>query len=88
MVKKIRSIFLASILALGLVGCGNGSYRYPCQDPANWENAECKPPVCEVNGVCPVDLVGEDIFNGTSGETTSQDQPLPEDDIDALGGQG
>jgi hypothetical protein len=75
MVKKVGSIFVASMLALVLTGCslGDGRYRYPCQDPANWETAECKPPVCEVNGYCPVDLVGEDVFNGTSsdGETVT-----------------
>ena len=71
MVKLFRSIFLASVLALGLTGCGlgDGHYRYPCQDPANWETADCKPPVCTANGACPVDLVGEDIFNGGSGQT-------------------
>lgn len=68
--KKVGSIFLASLLAFGLTGCGlgDGRYRYPCQDPTNWETADCKPPVCEVNGYCPVDLVGEDIFNGTSSD--------------------
>ncbi len=72
--KKVRSIFLASVLTFGLTGCNfDGSYRYPCQDPNNWETAECKPPICEVNGYCPVDLVGEDIFNGASsdGETVT-----------------
>jgi hypothetical protein len=40
-----------------LTGCGyDGHYRYPCQDPANWESAECKPPVCTANGACPEDL--------------------------------
>ncbi|KAF2377254.1 hypothetical protein BSN82_17865, partial [Acinetobacter baylyi] len=66
---------ISSMLVLSLSGCGlgDGRYRYPCQDPKNWETADCKPPVCEVNGYCPVDLVGEDIFNGTSsdGETVT-----------------
>lgn len=89
MAKKLRSIFLASVLAFGLTGCGlgDGSFRYPCQDPINWENSECKPPICTVNGACPVDLVGEDAFNGGSVDNTSQEEPLPEDDIDALGGE-
>lgn len=55
----MRKFLLAGILALSLTGCGyDGHYRYPCQDPANWEAAECKPPVCTVNGACPEDLVG------------------------------
>jgi len=28
--------------------------------------AECKPPICTVAGVCPEDLVGEDVVNGTT----------------------
>ena len=72
--KKFRSILVSSVVVFSLTGCGyQGGYRYPCQDPANWETADCKPPVCEVNGYCPVDLVGEDIFNGASsdGETVT-----------------
>lgn len=54
----MKTIFLSCILVLGLSGCGyDGHFRYPCQDPANWESAECKPPICTVNGACPEDLV-------------------------------
>jgi hypothetical protein len=46
-----------ALLGLMLTGCNyQGSYRYPCQDPANWESAECKPPLCDVNKTCPADL--------------------------------
>lgn len=44
-------VFLAS-------GCQE-RYRYPCQDPANWGNAECKLPVCDITRTCP-----EHIFKG------------------------
>ena len=73
--KKLLSVLTSSMLVLALSACGfgDGSYRYPCQDPANWEKTDCKPPVCEVNGYCPVDLVGEDIFNGTSKDDTVED---------------
>jgi len=56
--KKL-AVFVGSIvLALGLTSCGyQGFYRYPCQDPKNWESAECKPPICTASGSCPVDLV-------------------------------
>ena len=53
-------------MTLLLTGCGDGRFRYPCQDPANWEKAECKPPVCSANGACPIDLVGKDVFEGTT----------------------
>jgi hypothetical protein len=73
MVGMLRIIGLA-LFAVLLTGCGyDGHYRYPCQDPANWENAECKPPICTVNGACPEDLVGSDITNGT--ESTVEEVP-------------
>ena len=55
---KIRILLLSTTLALGLSACGyDGHYRYPCQNPVNWESAECKPPICTANGACPEDLV-------------------------------
>jgi hypothetical protein len=64
-----KRILLASVLAAVLSGCGyQGFYRYPCQDPANWEMAECKPPVCEVNKICPKDL-NTNITEETEGTT-------------------
>jgi hypothetical protein len=41
-------LFLTALL---LVGCED-TYRYPCQDPANWKNPECNKPACEVDGFC------------------------------------
>lgn len=42
--------------ALFLIGCDD-RFRYPCQDPKNWESAECKPPICSATATCPNDLV-------------------------------
>jgi cobalamin biosynthesis protein CobD/CbiB len=70
---KAKFIVGAALCVLLLSSCGyQGSYRYPCQDPANWETPECNPPICSTLGTCPVDLVGEDIYNGT---TTTQVTP-------------
>ena len=44
------------VALLCLAGCSD-RFRYPCQDPANWENAECKKPACEVTRTCPDLLV-------------------------------
>lgn len=53
-----RLIFISSLL---LAGCGyDGSYRYECQDPENWEAEECNPPMCRVDGACSKDLIGFD----------------------------
>jgi hypothetical protein len=52
-----------AMAALGLIGIfllsGNGFYRYPCQDPENWENAECNPPICQRTKNCAIDLTGD-----------------------------
>jgi hypothetical protein len=39
-----------------LMGCED-RFRYPCQDPQNWELDECKPPICTASGTCPEQLV-------------------------------
>ena len=71
--SKIKLLAGLAISTLLLSSCGySGFYRYPCQDPTNWEKPECKPPICSAAGLCPVDLVGEAIFNGTTTQTTPE----------------
>ena len=36
---------------------GDGSYRYPCQDPANFYNPSCQPPACLAAEVCTYMLI-------------------------------
>ena len=47
---KIKIITLIALLCL--VGCED-RFRYPCQDPANWNSAECQKPICEATRTCP-----------------------------------
>ncbi len=47
--------YLLVLLPLLLVGCEE-RYRYPCQDPTNWDQQICKRPYCSANGTCPEDL--------------------------------
>ena len=47
------------ILPLTLASFGGDRFRYPCQDPANWDKDFCKPPICDVTRTCP-----EHIFKG------------------------
>lgn len=62
--KKFTRIALSGILMVSLTSCGyDGGYRYPCQDPANWEKAECNPPICEPSGTCSRDLVGKTVWD-------------------------
>lgn len=60
MSKFIKFVLVASVFA-SISACGyQGGYRYSCQDPANWENEECNPPICEVDGNCTAALLGWD----------------------------
>lgn len=63
----MKKLLLVGLLLL--TGCGDGHFRYPCQDPANWEKKACKPPVCTVNGACPDDLVGNIVTEGQTATT-------------------
>ena len=56
-----KKLVVVSLCALLLTGCGKYDfkevYRYPCQDPANWEKPECQPPNCEAFGICTKDVM-------------------------------
>ena len=59
--KKLLPLLAVIILSITLTGCGKYTfedvYRYPCQDPANWETPDCTPPNCEAYGVCTKDVM-------------------------------
>jgi hypothetical protein len=58
-----QKLFFAAIglilLPLTLAFFGGDRFRYPCQDPDNWEKDFCKMPKCDVTRTCP-----EHIFKG------------------------
>jgi len=60
--KGMIKIAISMILGLLLLsGCSyQGSYRYECQDPANWGATQCTPPECKATGQCTSDLIGFD----------------------------
>lgn len=39
-------------------------YRYPCQDPKNWEREECKRPLCAATQTCPDQLTKPEDMKG------------------------
>lgn len=53
-------------------------FRYPCQNPENWDNKMCKKPYCSANGTCPEDLrhYEKENTNGTI-KTPSVSQCVP-----------
>lgn len=67
---------LIPLLVLLLVGCEE-FYRYPCQDPANWEKKECQRPTCEVDGECTDVLIGKGAANALE-EKVEEPQPQPQ----------
>jgi hypothetical protein len=47
------------LIPIGFSMVSKETFRYPCQDPANWEKDICKMPLCDVTRTCP-----EHIFKG------------------------
>ena len=69
----MKAAFLV-LTALLLVGCED-TYRYPCQDPANKDKAECNRPACEGDGMCYDSLNGLPPKQAEETETTVEETP-------------
>ena len=74
--KMVRWLLLLLLLPLGLAMCSKEEFRYPCQNPANWDKDVCKMPLCDVTRTCP-----EHIFKGQRdprlGPPNEQTKQLP-----------
>ena len=59
--KLVKWLFLLLLLPLVLAYFSNDGerFRYPCQDPKNWDDEICKLPLCDVTRTCP-----QHIFKG------------------------
>ena len=57
--KLVKWLLLLLLLPLALAYFSGDRYRYPCQDPNNWDKDFCKLPKCDVTRTCP-----EHIFKG------------------------
>ena len=68
--------YLSLLLLPLLFACSEG-YRYPCQDPENWDQKFCKKPYCSANGTCPEDLTHYE-KNKVGQPSYSQIQQLPQ----------
>ena len=80
-----RTLFKATLALIFLpilivAGCDE-RFRYPCQNPDNWDKASCKMPACDVTRTCP-----EHIFKGQrdprlgppkDGQTQTPTSPAP-----------
>ena len=57
--KLVKWLLLLLLLPIGLAYFSGDRYRYPCQDPNNWDKEICQKPLCDVHRSCP-----EHIFKG------------------------
>lgn len=57
--RLVKWLLLLIFLPLALAIFGGDNFRYPCQDPKNWDKDFCKMPLCDVTRTCP-----EHIFKG------------------------
>lgn len=57
--KLFLGLLILLLLPLTLAVFGGDRFRYPCQDPRNWEKEICQKPLCDVTRTCP-----EHIFKG------------------------
>ena len=71
--KKLLYVAIALIiLPLSLAFFGGDRFRYPCQDPANWDKDICKLPYCDVTRTCP-----QHIFKGQNDPRLGPDGTKP-----------
>jgi hypothetical protein len=57
--KLVKFLILLLLLPLTLAYFSGDKFRYPCQDPTNWDKDICKLPLCDVTRTCP-----QHIFKG------------------------
>lgn len=57
--KLFKWLAVLIALPLALAMCGGDRFRYPCQDPNNWDKPFCQKPACDVTRTCP-----DHIFKG------------------------
>jgi len=57
--KLLKFLLIVLLLPLTLAYFSGDRFRYPCQDPNNWDKDMCKLPYCDVTRTCP-----EHIFKG------------------------
>lgn len=57
--KMVKWLVFLLALPIGLAYFGGDRFRYPCQDPDNWDKKICQKPTCDVTRTCP-----EHVFKG------------------------
>jgi hypothetical protein len=65
--KLFKWLALLILLPIILAFFGGDRFRYPCQDPNNWDKSFCQKPLCDVTRTCP-----EHIFKGQNDPRTGK----------------
>ena len=67
-----KMMLVILLLPIGLAIFSGDRFRYPCQDPSNWDKDFCKMPLCDVTRTCP-----EHIFKGQNDPRKGPDAQTP-----------
>jgi hypothetical protein len=51
--KLFKWLGVLVLLPVALAFFGGERFRYPCQNPENWDTPQCKRPICDVTRTCP-----------------------------------
>jgi hypothetical protein len=70
--KLVKFLIILLLLPLTLAYFSGDKFRYPCQDPANWDKDICKLPLCDVTRTCP-----SHIFKGQNDPRLGPDANKP-----------
>ena len=57
--KLFRWLLVLLVIPVAMIYFSGERFRYPCQDPDNWDQPVCQKPACEVVRSCP-----EHVFKG------------------------
>ena len=72
MLKRIAILFIT----LSINGCGD-EYRYHCQDPKHFGDAQCQKPACEFSQTCPDYLIAPVLEKKIEGNSVSPPNSTP-----------
>lgn len=79
--KLAKGLLILLLLPLTLAYFSGESFRYPCQDPKNWDKEICKLPHCDVTRTCP-----QHIFKGQNDPRLGPgDKPLAQNTTPTTG---
>jgi hypothetical protein len=70
--RLAKGLLILLLLPLTLAYFSGESFRYPCQDPKNWDKEMCKLPHCDVTRTCP-----QHIFKGQNDPRLGPDGNKP-----------